>query len=52
MMELLGELLQEAEKLSTKRKAASIYHRDYIKSKNKPYRQYDPDKYKQTKKDS
>lgn len=44
-MKLLRELLNEAEKKKKvgKKTAASVYHRDYLKTKNKPYRQYDPD---------
>lgn len=44
-MELLRELLNEAEKKKKvgKKTAALVYHRDYLKTKNKPYRQYDPD---------
>lgn len=39
-MELMQELM---EKSKVSRKAASaVYHRDYIKTKKKPYRKYDP----------
>lgn len=47
-MEMLKELLQldEAEKKKKKKKvskvaAKAVYHRDYEKTKKKPYRQYD-----------
>jgi hypothetical protein len=41
-MELLKELLNEAAKKKPLKKAAkSVYHRDYVKTKNKPYRKYD-----------
>lgn len=48
-MELLRELLQldESSKKADKKKplkraAAAVYHRDYIKTRRKPYRKYDP----------
>lgn len=46
-MELLRELLDLTEKVEGKKKklkktAAAVYHRDYVKTKNKPYRKYDP----------
>lgn len=28
-----------------KKTAASIYHRDYMKTRKKPYRKYDPSEY-------
>lgn len=47
-MKLLREMLilAEAEKPSIKKAARSVYHRDYMKTKNKPYRKYDPRKHK------
>lgn len=43
-MEFLRELLNEAaKKKPLKKAAASVYHRDYVKTKNKPYRKYDPE---------
>jgi len=48
-MEFLKELLQldEAEKSKSLKKAAkSVYRRDYLKTKNKPYRKYDPQDHK------
>lgn len=45
-MSLLRELysLDEAAKKKPLKKAAkATYHRDYEKTKNKPYRKYDPD---------
>lgn len=52
-MQLLRELLQLDEKAEAKKKkkvnrnaAASVYHRDYVKTKNKPYRKYDPSEHK------
>lgn len=46
-MSFLNELmfLDEAnkpKKKSLKKAAKSVYHRDYVKTKNKPYRKYDP----------
>ncbi len=45
MMEFLRELLNESakKKKSLKKAAQSVYHRDYLKTKNKPYRKYDPE---------
>ena len=37
------EALNE-EKKASKAAAASVYHRDYVKTKNKPYRKYDKKK--------
>lgn len=53
---MLKELLQldEAEKKKkkvSKVAAKAVYHRDYVKTKKKPYRQYDPDEYVADKKD-
>lgn len=45
-MGLLRELyfVYEAEKKKPLKKAAkSVYHRDYEKTKNKPYRKYNPE---------
>lgn len=56
-MEMLKELLQldEAEKKKKKKvsktAAKAVYHRDYVRTKNKPYRKYDPDEYVADKKD-
>lgn len=52
-MELLRELwnmevIEEA-KGPSKSKAASVYHRDYEKTKKKPYRKYSPEEYAQGK---
>jgi hypothetical protein len=50
-MQLLKEMLiGEAEKPKLKKAAKSVYHRDYLRSKNKVYRKYDSDKYEQEKK--
>lgn len=48
-MALLKEMMQleEAKKPSLKKAAKSVYHRDYMKTKNKPYRKYDPRKHKE-----
>lgn len=44
------EILTEAKKKKPlKKAAAAVYHRDYEKTKNKDYRQYDPKEYQQTK---
>ena len=53
-MELLRELFNLTEDTTTKKKkkgglktaAQKVYHRDYIKTKNKDYRQYDADERK------
>jgi hypothetical protein len=53
-MELLKELFGMIEEAKTKKKkktvartaAAAVYHRDYEKTKHKPYREYDPDERK------
>lgn len=56
-MEMLKELLQldEAEKKKKKKvskiAAKAVYHRDYVKTKKKPYRKYDPDEYRAEKGD-
>lgn len=52
-MEFLRELLNESakKKKPLKKAAQSVYHRDYMKTRNKSYRQYDPEDY-QHKKDS
>lgn len=48
-MELLKEMLQLDEaKKPLKKAARSVYHRDYLKTKNKPYRKYDPRKHKES----
>lgn len=45
-MQLLQELFViEAKKPTLKRAARSVYHRDYMKTKNKPYRKYDAQKH-------
>lgn len=42
---LLSEMLMvEEKKPSLKKAARSVYHRDYLKTKNKPYRKYDKTK--------
>lgn len=45
------EVLSEAEKKKKplKKAAASVYHRDYMKTKNKPYRKYDAAEYQREK---
>ncbi len=50
-MEFLRELLEEGKKKKKPLKAAakSVYHRDYEKTKNKPYRKYDPEEYQRNK---
>lgn len=53
-MELLRELwnmevIEEESKKPLKAKAASVYHRDYEKTKKKPYRKYSPEEYAQGK---
>lgn len=55
-MEMLKELLQldEAKKKKakvSKKATRAVYHRDYVKTKNKPYRKYDPDEYTSDTKD-
>lgn len=35
-------LLDEGKKKPLKKAARAVYHRDYLKTKNKPYRKYDP----------
>jgi hypothetical protein len=49
-MALLKEMLDltEAKKAPLKKAARSVYHRDYLKTKNKPYRKYDPRKHKES----
>jgi hypothetical protein len=58
MMQLLKELfglLTEAKKKKkktvAKSAAAAVYHRDYEKTKHKPYREYDPDERRQQRDD-
>jgi hypothetical protein len=46
-MELIRELLQLAESSKeklppVKKAAAKVYHRDYVKTRKKIYRKYDP----------
>ncbi len=45
-MELMQELI-EATRVS-KKAASSVYHRDYERTKNKPYRKYDPADHKKS----
>ena len=45
-MELMQELI-EATRVS-KKTAAAVYHRDYERTKNKPYRKYDPADHKKS----
>jgi hypothetical protein len=42
-MQLLREMLELAEgkKAPLKKAAKAVYHRDYLKTRNKPYRKYD-----------
>ena len=49
-MELLKEMLSldEAKKVPLKKAARSVYHRDYLKTKNKPYRKYDSRKHEKS----
>lgn len=50
-MKLLRELLAESKHANKKKRkekltrsiAAAVYHRDYVKTRNKEYRQYDPE---------
>lgn len=46
-MALLREmLLDEGKKVKVSKKTArAVYHRDYMKTRNKPYRKYDEDEY-------
>lgn len=46
-MDFIRELLEAAKKKTkvTKTAASSVYHRDYVKTKKKPYRKYDPNKH-------
>lgn len=52
-MGILRELfdLMEANKSTkvSKRAAKRVYHRDYVKTKNKPYRKYDHEQYEKSK---
>lgn len=52
-MALLRELHQLNEEAKAKKKkksaAASTYHRDYMKTRNKDYRQYDAEEYEREK---
>lgn len=50
-MEFLRELLNEGTNKSKKLKKASaaVYHRDYQRTKDENYRQYDPKDYKRKK---
>lgn len=52
-MKLLKEMffLEEAKKVPLKKAAKSVYHRDYLRTKNKPYRKYDPKKHQKNKGD-
>lgn len=47
LRELLGIITEGAKKRKKKSvpktAAAAVYHRDYERTKNKPYRDYDPD---------
>ena len=45
----LYELMEASKKVPIKRAAKKVYHRDYLKTKNKPYRKYDHDKYERNK---
>lgn len=49
-MKFLRELLEEGKKKKPLKKAAqSVYHRDYMKTRNKDYRKYDPEEYQHKK---
>lgn len=48
-MKFLKELLEEGKKKPLKKAAQSVYHRDYVKTKNKPYRKYDKEEYERSK---
>lgn len=51
-MQLLKELLELTEDKSpkvAKTAAKAVYHRDYVKTKKKAYRKYDPAEYKKHK---
>lgn len=37
----MNKQLAEEEKKPLKKAAASVYHRDYMKTRKKPYRKYD-----------
>jgi len=41
LKQLLAESKEEKKKKGIKSKAADVYHRDYMKTRNKPYRKYD-----------
>lgn len=43
------QLNEEKKKKSLKKAAASVYHRDYMKTKNKSYRKYDANDYQREK---
>lgn len=42
MMKSLMLITEKKQKKSLKKAAKSVYHRDYVKTKNRPYRKYDP----------
>ena len=53
---VLSELWQMTTEAKDKKKkkpsssaASAVYHRDYVKTKNKPYRKYDPSEYSKSK---
>jgi hypothetical protein len=51
-MKLIQELVEISEAAVGKTTAQKVYHRDYIRSKKKPYRKYHPDDYKKRVKES
>lgn len=56
LKELLGIITETAKKKKKKKgvpksAAAAVYHRDYERTKNKPYRDYDPDERRTNKAD-
>ena len=43
MLKELMLITEKSKKVPLKKAARSVYHRDYIKTKTKPYRKYDPE---------
>lgn len=45
LLVVLAEAAKPKKKRVTKAVAKRVYHRDYLRTKNKPYRKYDPEEH-------
>jgi hypothetical protein len=47
LLTIIAEAKKDPAKKVTKKAAQKVYHRDYLRTKKKPYRQYKPEDEKQ-----